>query len=175
MTLAEHRDRSGRLASVWIATLSDTRTPQTDTGGAIINALMEEAGHHVVGRSLLREENQTLPVELRNILSTPALDVLICTGGTGVAPRDIAFEQLQGLYDRPIPGFGELFRMLSWEQIGSAAYLSRASAGIVGKILIFSLPGSRAAIELAMHKLILPELTHLLGELDRTDAPGELP
>ena len=174
MTLAEHRDRSPRQASVWIATLSDTRTQQTDTGGATVSALVQEAGHHVVGRSLLREDSRTLAFELRNILSKPELDVLICTGGTGIAPRDIAFEQLQSLYERSIPGFGELFRMLSWEEIGSAALLSRASAGICGKVVIFSVPGSPAAIDLAMHKLILPELMHLLGELDRAEPPGEL-
>ena len=173
MTLAEHRNRSQRLASVWIATLSDTRTPENDTGGDTIEALVEAAGHRVLGRSLLREDNRTLADEIRQILSTAELDVLICTGGTGVAPRDIACEHLQRLYERSIPGFGELFRMLSWQEIGSAALLSRASAGICGKVLIFSLPGSRGAIELAMRQLILPELMHLLGELERSDAPGE--
>jgi molybdenum cofactor biosynthesis protein B len=174
MTLAEHRDRSPRAADSWIATFSDSRTPQTDTGGSAIAGFLEQAGHHVVGRSLVKEDSRTLASELQRILSSNRLDLLICTGGTGIAPRDIAYEHLQTLYERSIPGFGELFRMLSWEEIGSAALLSRASAGVRGDVLIFSLPGSLAAIELAMRRLILPELQHLLGELHRP-ATGEQP
>jgi molybdenum cofactor biosynthesis protein B len=175
MTLAQHRDRSARQASVWIATLSDTRTPQSDHGGAAIRSFLEAASHRVIGASILREDKTSLSVELRKIVAKPKVDVLICTGGTGIAPRDLAYEALQQLYERVLPGFGELFRMLSWQEIGSAALLSRASAGICGSVLIFSLPGSLAAIELAMQQLILPEMQHLLGELDRRNAPGEHP
>lgn len=173
MTLAQHRERSSRQARVWIATLSDTRTHQSNSGGAAVHALLEEAGHRIVGQCILREDIRTLTVELQSILAKPDVDVLICTGGTGIAPRDITYEHLQQLYERAIPGFGELFRMLSWGEIGSAALLSRASAGICNKVLIFSIPGSLAAIDLAMRKLILPELSHLLGELDRREMPEE--
>jgi molybdenum cofactor biosynthesis protein B len=156
---------------VWIATLSDSRNQQTDSGGAAIRLLLEQAAQDVVGSCILREDPETLGVALRHILEKPDINVLLCTGGTGIAPRDLAYELLQPLYERTIPGFGELFRMLSWQDIGSAALLSRASAGIRGHVLIFSIPGAPAAIDLAMRRLILPELSHLLAELDRRDTP----
>jgi molybdenum cofactor biosynthesis protein B len=173
MTLAEHRGRPTRPARCWIATLSDTRTAANDRGGRRVRQHLEAGGHEILGTSILREAAGSLKRELRALLGSADLDVLLCTGGTGVAPRDNAYDVLQTLYDREIPGFGELFRMLSWKEIGSAALLSRASAGVVGSILVVSIPGSTAAIDLAMSQLVLPELGHLLGELQRaTDTEG---
>jgi len=175
MTLTAHRQRPTRSARCWIATFTDTRTAQTDTGGELVRALVEEAAHTVLGSSILREERTTLQQGIRSALAQPDLDVLLCTGGTGIAPRDLAYDVLQEIYERPLPGFGELFRMLSWHEIGSASRLSRASAGIVPRTLIFSIPGSRGAIELALRQLILPELPHLLGELQRAESSGGPP
>lgn len=173
MTLGEHRDRPTRPARCWIATLSDTRTEATDRGGPRVRQHLESGGHQILGTSIVREDPRTLRRALSDLIGTPDLDVLICTGGTGVARRDTAYEVLRTLYDREIPGFGELFRMLSWQEIGSAALLSRASAGVVGSVLVASLPGSPAAVDLAMQRLLLPELAHLLGELQRPPVPEE--
>lgn len=167
MSLKEHRQRASRPARCWIVTLSDTRDPDTDRGGARLRHLLQASGHEVLGATILREDPANLAHDLRRLLDHPDLDALLCTGGTGIARRDLAWDVLQGLYERSLPGFGELFRMLSWEQIGSAAMLSRASAGIVAGRLVFSMPGSLPAIDLALERLILPELGHLLGELQR--------
>jgi len=170
---AAHRHRFYGPAAAWIATLSDSRNNRTDTGGAAIGTLLEAAGHKVLGTSILREDEDTLIAGLTALLDDPAIDVVLCTGGTGIAPRDRTHDVLQTLYEKTIPGFGELFSMLSWQEIGSAAMASRASAGIARGKLIFAMPGSPAAIDLAMTRLVLPELGHLLGELRRTDHPEE--
>lgn len=172
MTAAHQHRHSGPVVT-WIATLSDSRNKRTDTGGASIARLLAAAGHEVLGTSILREDDTVLTTGLGELLDNPAIDVLLCTGGTGIAPRDRTFDVLQSLYEKTLPGFGELFRMLSWQEIGSAALASRASAGVARGKLIFSMPGSPAAIDLAMTRLVLPELAHLLGELHRGNHPKE--
>jgi molybdenum cofactor biosynthesis protein B len=164
----EHRAAGPRQASVFVLTLSDTRDAATDTSGAAIRAALEGAGHVIAGQRILREDPERLERDLESVLLTPGYDVLIVNGGTGIAPRDLAFDTLARLYERTLPGFGELFRSLSYAEIGSAAMLSRASAGVARGKLVFSIPGSRGAVRLALEKLILPELGHLLGELRRS-------
>jgi molybdenum cofactor biosynthesis protein B len=165
--LEEHRARESRPLTVQIVTLSDTRDAATDTSGAAIRAGLETAGHTARGPVILREDPQTLETELRTLFQVPGIDAVIVNGGTGIAPHDLAYEVLTRLYTRPLPGFGELFRTLSYAEIGSAAMLSRASAGVVGDRLVLSIPGSRAAVRLAMDALILPELGHAVSELRR--------
>jgi molybdenum cofactor biosynthesis protein B len=153
---------------VFVATLSDTRDAHNDRSGALIRALLEEEGHVVAGTAIWREDAGTLRREIDTLLERADLDAVVLTGGTGIAPRDITFDLLAALYERPLPGFGELFRMLSYAEIGSAAYLSRASAGVARGKMIFSLPGSLGAVRLGMLKLVLPELGHVVAELHRT-------
>ena len=144
-------------------TVSDTRTPDTDTSGARIKALLGEAGHPIVGYWIVKDEPDLIRQRLREM--TPEAQAVILNGGTGLARRDTTFEAVQGLLEKTLDGFGELFRMLSWEQVGAAAMLSRATAGVSGGRILFSVPGSTAAVELAMTRLILPELGHIVGLL----------
>jgi molybdenum cofactor biosynthesis protein B len=151
-----------------VITVSDTRTLETDTGGARVEELLIAAGHRVVGRSVVPDDAGAIAGALAAALAREGLDAVILTGGTGVAPRDVTPEAVEPLLDRIVPGFGELFRMLSYQEIGSAAVLSRALAGLAGGRVVFVLPGSRGAVQLAMDKLVVPELGHLLGEARKT-------
>lgn len=170
MGLAEHRTAAPRRLTVGIVTLSDTRSAASDASGDAIRAALDAAGHLARGPRILREDPASLPAELAAACTEPGLDAVIVCGGTGIAPRDLACDILTRLYRQPLPGFGELFRALSYEAIGSAALLSRASAGVVGDRLVFSIPGSPAAVRLALEKLILPEIAHAVGELRKHDA-----
>jgi molybdenum cofactor biosynthesis protein B len=170
MSEKEHRARAAGHAVVAIVTLSDTRDATTDASGNAIRDALAAAGHEVLGPRILREDAAALESELRAIVRAEGVDAVIVNGGTGVAPRDHAYDILQRLYDKPMPGFGEFFRALSYKKIGSAALLSRASAGVAGGKIVFSLPGSLGAVRLALDKLILPEIGHILGEL-RREAP----
>jgi len=146
-----------------VLTLSDTRTLETDVSGQTLQKMLTEAGYRVVAYRVIPDEGDYLRAVVKEWCAEPGIHAIVITGSTGVGPRDIAPETLQPLFTKPLPGFGELFRMLSWEQVGSRALSSRATAGIVGTTLIFSLPGSTRAVKLAMEKLILPELLHLVG------------
>jgi molybdenum cofactor biosynthesis protein B len=148
-----------------IITLSDTRTPETDKSGQQIRALLEAAGHAIVRYELIPDDLNALHALLTEILSQHDVDVVLTNGGTGVGRRDTTIEVVESHLDQTLPGFGELFRMLSWHEIGSGAMLSRAVGGISRGKLLFAMPGSTGAVELAMTKLILPELKHLVHEL----------
>jgi molybdenum cofactor biosynthesis protein B len=150
-----------------IITVSDTRDATSDTSGETLRTGLAAAGHAVHGPVILRENPHTLPEQLARTITGAATDAVVIHGGTGIAPRDRTPDVLAGLYERTLPGFGELFRALSYAEIGSAALLTRASAGIVAGKLVFSLPGSRHAVQLALDRLIVPELGHLVGELRR--------
>jgi len=168
MSDQQHKIAAGGIsAQAAIITLSDTRTPATDTSGQRIAALLAEAGHQVRRGRIIPDEPHELRGLLEQFTSEQDLDLIISTGGTGIARRDQTVPVIESFIDTPLPGFGELFRMLSWEQVGSAAMLSRAVAGIARGKLLFALPGSTKAVELAMTKLIIPELRHLLAELRR--------
>ena len=142
-------------------TVSDTRTAADDVSGQRIRALLEAHGHAVEYARIVRDEPADIAAQVQ--AAPPAVEVIICNGGTGLARRDTTYEAISRLFDKELVGFGELFRMLSYEQIGAAAMLSRATAGVAGRRVIFCLPGSTAAVELAMTKLILPQLGHLVG------------
>jgi molybdenum cofactor biosynthesis protein B len=151
-----------------VVTVSDTRDLETDTGGALVVERLEAAGHPVASRQIVPDEPSAIAAALRGVLEHPEVRAAIFTGGTGVAPRDVTPETVEPLLERLVPGFGELFRMLSYEDIGSAALLSRALAGIARGRVVFVIPGSRGAVGLAMERLILPELGHLAAEAVKT-------
>jgi molybdenum cofactor biosynthesis protein B len=166
MAYQEHRDQSRQLiVHCAVITLSDTRTVETDSSGKRLMELLTAAGHQVADYRILPDDPQKLRDLLSQHLSNPAIDTILTTGGTGISRRDQTIEVMQSAIQQSLPGFGELFRMLSWEQIGSGAMLSRAVAGMTNGKLLFAMPGSTKAVELAMTRLILPELGHLLHEL----------
>lgn len=167
MSVQEHKRGTPLTARVFVLTVSDTRTSDTDESGATIQRLLEEAGHTISGRQLVRDEPDEVQRIVKAQLAGAEAQVVIATGGTGIASRDTTYEALSGLLQKRLDGFGELFRMLSFQNIGSAAMLSRATAGIAAGKIIFILPGSENAVQLAMTKLILPELGHLLREVAR--------
>jgi molybdenum cofactor biosynthesis protein B len=148
-----------------VLTLSDTRTEQTDASGARIRQLLAGAGHEVGLYRIVCDEPTEFEPVLLAALADDSIDMVLTNGGTGVSRRDQTIEAVERHISWPLPGFGELFRMLSWEQIGSGAMLSRALAGIAHGKPLFCMPGSTKAVELAMTRLILPEIKHLLGEL----------
>ena len=145
-------------------TVSDTRTEATDSGGALLVELLEAADHPVPWRRIVPDDVEAIRTALDEALGLEEVRAVVLTGGTGVAPRDVTPEAVEPLLERRMPGFGEIFRQLSYQEIGSAALLSRAFAGVCRGRPIFALPGSRGAIRTAMEKLILPELGHLVGE-----------
>jgi molybdopterin adenylyltransferase len=163
----EHKKLSPAVAHVYILTISDTRTEATDTSGRAIFDLLWAGGHQVAGRKLVKDEPEEVRTAIRAQLASPDVQVIITTGGTGITSRDTTFEAIDALLDKRLEGFGELFRMLSFEEIGSAAMMSRACAGLAQGKVIFSLPGSENAVRLAMTRLILPELGHLVREASR--------
>ena len=168
MSYAEHQQHAaGESPCCAVVTLSDTRTPGTDTSGNLTRTLLESHGFAVVASHLLRDEAADLQQALDALLARDDVDVILTNGGTGIAKRDATVSVVEKAIDTPLPGFGELFRMLSWEQVGSGAMLSRAAAGIARGKLIFAMPGSPKAVELAMTKLVLPELKHLVNQLKR--------
>jgi molybdenum cofactor biosynthesis protein B len=164
---AEHRSQAPTSLGCAVVTVSDTRTDATDTGGQKVVDYLVQAGHRVVDRRIVRDE----PDEMRPLLlvyrDRGDIDAVLLTGGTGVASRDQTPETVAGLLTKTLPGYGELFRMLSYQEIGAAAMLSRAVGGLLGGTVILTMPGSPAAVHLAMQKLILPELPHLVREARR--------
>ncbi|MGD9764323.1 MAG: molybdenum cofactor biosynthesis protein B [Candidatus Binatia bacterium] len=156
-----HHGHDAAAVECGILTVSDTRTEADDHSGQRIRALLEERGHRVTFYRIVKDEPEQIGAVVRALPGS--VTALICNGGTGIAKRDTTYEAITRLLEKEITGFGELFRMLSWEQVGAAAMLSRATAGIAGSRAIFSLPGSTKAVELAMTKLILPQLGHVVG------------
>ena len=150
-----------------VLTCSDTRTPETDTSGALIRELLKSQGHQALAYHIVKDE----PSEVRQLLTqsaqNDALQTIIINGGTGISRRDSTFEAVDGLLEKRLQGFGELFRYLSYKDIGSPAMLSRATAGLFQGKVVFSIPGSRGAVRLAMEELILPELRHIVSEMQK--------
>ena len=163
----EHKAHAPARVRCVVCTVSDSKTPETDTSGRLIRELLTGAGHEVVSHHLVRDEPSQVHAVIHQACTHPGVQVLIFTGGTGIAPRDQTFEAIDALLEKRLPGFGELFRWLSYQEIGSAAMLSRAQAGVRAGRAIFSLPGSPAACRLAVERLVLPELSHIVGLLGR--------
>jgi molybdenum cofactor biosynthesis protein B len=163
----KHRESAPEHVRVAVLTISDTRTPETDTGGDTIEELMRGAGQEVVERSIVKDDAARIRTELVDLLVRPDVDAVITTGGTGISARDTTYEVVERMLDKRLDGFGEIFRMLSYEEIGAAAVLSRAVAGAVGTKLVACLPGSRNAVRLAVEKLLAPEIPHIVFELKK--------
>jgi molybdenum cofactor biosynthesis protein B len=165
--VGDHKAQAPLSVGCFVLTVSDTRTVDTDTSGRAIRDLLEQAGHVVIASGLVRDDPDHVTAIVRKQLADTATRVIITTGGTGVTSRDGTFEAVDRLFDKRLTGFGELFRMLSFEEIGSAAMMSRAAAGTVGGKAIFVLPGSENAVRLAMTRLIVPELGHVAQQLSK--------
>lgn len=163
----EHKAAAPSHVTCFVLTVSDTRTDATDTSGQAISDLLTAAGHRVAGRAIVKDEPADVIRRVSDQLSSGDVQVIITTGGTGLTSRDSTYEALSELIDKRLDGFGELFRMLSYHDIGPAAMLSRATAGVARGKVIVSLPGSEAAVRLAMSKLLIPELGHLVQQVSR--------
>lgn len=164
-SVEKHRHAAPERVRVAVVTISDTRTRENDTGGDTIEELLKAAGHEVTERTIIRDEASRIRTTLVNLLARSNVDAVITTGGTGISARDTTYEVAERMIDKKLEGFGEIFRVLSYEEIGAAAMLSRAIAGAVGTKLVACLPGSRNGVRLAMEKLIIPEAAHVVFEL----------
>ncbi|KHE72923.1 molybdenum cofactor biosynthesis protein B [Halobacillus sp. BBL2006] len=168
MSVEEHKSEAPESVFCMVLTISDTRTEETDKSGRLMIERLERQGHSVKAYRIVSDEETSIRKALEEGLQHTDVDVILTNGGTGIAERDVTIEVVEALMDKEIPGFGELFRMLSYtEDIGSAAILSRAIAGVSGSCAIFSTPGSSGAVKLAMDRLILPELNHVVRELKK--------
>ena len=167
MSQDEHKSHAPASVACFVLTVSDTRTPETDTGGRLARELLDGAGHRVTGHAIVRDDPAQVAAAIRETLADGTTRVVITTGGTGITSRDGTFEAVDRLLDKRLDGFGELFRVLSFEAIGSAAMMSRATAGTIGRNAVFVLPGSPDAVRLGMTRLILPELGHVVQQLNR--------
>ncbi len=161
-----HRANTVDCVGAAILTISDTRTPETDESGALIRTTLEKAGHRLVRYEVIPDEADVVRVKVLACCSDSAISVVLLTGGTGIASRDTTYEAVEAILEKRIDGFGELFRALSYQEIGAAAMLSRAVAGVCRSAVVFSMPGSVAAVRLAMDRLILPELGHVAALVD---------
>lgn len=160
---AQHRGSSPAAVRCAVLTVSDSRRPDNDTGGQTIVELLEAAGHSVAERTIVPDEPAQVVALVRRWAAAENVDAIIITGGTGAAPRDQTPEAIADLLTKPLPGYGELLRMLSYQEIGPAAMLSRALGGLVDQTVVLTMPGSPNAVRLAMERIILPELGHLVG------------
>ena len=167
MSQAEHKARAPQSVRCFIVTVSDTRTESTDTSGRAIADLLTAAGHVVAGRAIVKDDADQVRGTLERQLASADVQAIITTGGTGITSRDSTYEVVSGLLQKRLDGFGELFRMLSFEQIGPAAMMSRACAGLAARHIVVSLPGSEGAVRLAMERLLIPELGHLVQQASR--------
>jgi molybdenum cofactor biosynthesis protein B len=166
MSYEKHQSEAAPInARCAIITLSDTRTRETDASGKRIGDLLRPAGHLVVEHRVITDDAEGFANLLNELIARADVDAILTTGGTGISPRDQAIGVVESVLDACLPGFGELFRILSYQEIGSGAMLSRAVAGIARGKPIFAMPGSTGAVELAMTKLVVPELRHVLQQL----------
>ena len=167
MSHIEHRAQGPASIACFVLTVSDTRTAETDTSGRAIRELLEASGHRVSGHAIVRDEPSQVRAQVLAQCANAATQVIISTGGTGITSRDGTYEVVNELLEKRLDGFGELFRMLSYEEIGSAAMMSRATAGSTRGKVVFVLPGSENAVRLAMTRLIVPELAHVVQQVTK--------
>jgi molybdenum cofactor biosynthesis protein B len=166
MSVSEHKKEAPKFISCMIITVSDTRDESTDKSGQLIRSLLTEAGHNVTRYEIVKDEKTDISRAIVSGLEAASVKAILLNGGTGIARRDVTYEVVESMLDKELPGFGEIFRMLSYtDDIGSAAILSRAIAGVCQDKAIFSMPGSSGAVRLAMNKLIVPEIAHIMREI----------
>lgn len=165
MGVEDHKEAAAELGSFSAAvlTVSDSRTEATDESGRLLQELIQGAGHAISAYRLIRNEPEAVRDAVQELAGQ--VDFIITTGGTGMSPRDLSIEACRPLFTKELEGFGDVFRMVSFQEIGSAAILSRATGGVVGRAVVFNLPGSKAAVRLAAEQLILPEIKHLLSQV----------
>jgi len=164
---AQHRAQSPHRVRCAVITVSDTRTHENDTGGQLVVDKLAEAGHDVVARQIIPDDPVRMTALVRELCARDDVAAILLTGGTGISHRDQTFETISALLTKPLSGYGELFRLLSYEEIGAAAMLSRAVGGVAGRTIVLTMPGSPSGVRLAMEKLIVPELGHLVREARR--------
>jgi len=168
MSAQEHRERAGHgSVTLAIVTVSDTRTPETDANRQYIETRMAELGHRVAAYRLIRDEPDQVASTLDELAAMTGIQLILFNGGTGISPRDTTYDVISRMLEKTLPGFGEIFRMLSYQEVGAAAMLSRATAGVYRETLVVSTPGSPNAVQIALEKLILPEINHLAWEIAR--------
>jgi len=168
MSLSQpHPDSELIIVNCAVITISDTRTVETDRSGQLIQKMLTENYHKIAEYVIVKDDPKLIANQLKTFANISELDAMICNGGTGIAPRDTTYDALAGILEKTLPGFGEIFRHLSYEEIGSRAIASRAIAGVYQGKLLFSLPGSSNAVKLGLEKLILPELVHLIQQLNQ--------
>jgi molybdenum cofactor biosynthesis protein B len=166
-THEQHKAQGPKSLRCAVITVSDTRTLETDTGGQSVVVALTAAGHTVAHREIIPDEPERMRPLLASLKGRDDLDAILMTGGTGITSRDQTYETVTSLLDKPLPGYGEVFRLLSYQEIGPAAILSRAVGGLLGRKVLLTMPGSPAAVRLAMEKIIVPELSHLVREARR--------
>ena len=166
-TYHEHKSHAPKSIGCMVITCSDTRTPDTDTSGHRIMHMLKDAGHSVVAYHLVKDEPAKIKTKIKSAVADKKVQAIIVNGGTGISRRDSTFEAVDAMLEKRLVGFGEIFRYLTYQDIGSPAIMSRATAGIIKGRVLFSTPGSESAVRLAMEKLILPELGHLIKELTK--------
>ncbi|WP_173915840.1 molybdenum cofactor biosynthesis protein B [Halobacillus sp. Marseille-Q1614] len=168
MSVSEHKKQAPSTVRCMVITISDTRTEETDKSGRYIKESLLEEDHQISNYMIVKDEAEQIKQAVMTGIEKADIDAILLNGGTGMAKRDVTIETVTPLFEKDMPGFGEIFRMLSYtEDIGSAALLSRAAAGVAGDTMIFSMPGSSGAVRLALHKLILPELGHIIREIQK--------
>ena len=167
ISTAQHRSQSPKSVRCAVVTVSDTRTLETDRGGQLVVELLTAAGHEATTREIVPDDPAKIGPLVERLADPASVDAVLITGGTGIAARDQTFETISGLLTKTMPGYGELFRMLSYEEIGPAAMLSRAVGGVINNVIVLTMPGSVAAVQLAMERLIVPELGHLVLEANK--------
>jgi molybdenum cofactor biosynthesis protein B len=167
MSVEEHKSKAPKSVNLAIITVSDTRTEVDDLSGRAIADIMARAGHRIVRRTIVKDEVEEIQKALRELIEDTGIQAVVMNGGTGIARRDVTLEAVTPFQEKSIPGFGELFRALSYNQVGSAALMSRASAFVTEGKIVFCLPGSEKAVRLAIEKLIAPELGHMVWEAQR--------
>ena len=167
MGAEEHKEKAPKSVEFAVITVSDTRTEEDDLSGRVIMEIMSSYGHRCVGKVIVRDDLAEIQKALREFMESSSVKAVIINGGTGVAARDVTIEAVEEYQEKELPGFGELFRALSYQEIGSAAIMSRAKAFVSERKPVFCLPGSRGAVALAVDKLIAPELSHLVWEANR--------
>ncbi len=168
MGTQEHRQKAGHgPITIAIVTVSDSRTPETDSNKQYIEARMAELGHRVAAYRLIKDEPDQVGAVIEELCALPDVQIVLFNGGTGISPRDTTFDVVSRYLEKTLPGFGELFRMLSYQEVGAAAMLSRATAGVYRSTLLVSMPGSTNAVKTALENLIIPEINHLAWEIVR--------
>jgi molybdenum cofactor biosynthesis protein B len=165
--VTEHEAAAPKLIRCAVVTVSDTRTLETDSGGDTVIRWLERGGHKLAARTIIKDEPEEMRKLLRWLADDPAIDAVLLTGGTGITLRDQTYETVSSMLTKTLPGYGELFRMLSYHEVGPAAMLSRAVGGLIDRTVVLTMPGSPAAVELAMEKLIVFQLGHLVREAQR--------